>query len=56
MFALVPVISMAGPVVYYANVPVDHAFTPVGFDSNDNTEIAVKAIKSVNAFFNNGSH
>lgn len=39
--ALFPVISMATPTSYEADVPVDHVFTPAGFDSNDNTEVVV---------------
>ncbi|MDD4976310.1 MAG: hypothetical protein PHY93_18270 [Bacteriovorax sp.] len=39
--ALIPVLSMAAPISYEANVPVDHVFTPAGFDSNDNTEVVV---------------
>lgn len=59
--ALLPVLSMAAPLSYEADVPVDHVFTPAGFDSNDNTEIVVtgylpnlcyKAPKSSIAFEN----
>lgn len=39
--ALIPVMSMAAPVTYEADVPVDHVFTPAGFDSNDNAEVVV---------------
>jgi hypothetical protein len=39
--ALLPVMGMAAPATYEANVPVDHVFTPFGFDSNDNTEVIV---------------
>lgn len=35
--ALIPVLSMAAEVP----VPVDHVFTPAGFDSNDNVEVVV---------------
>lgn len=38
---LFPMISMAAPTSYEADVPVDHVFTPAGFDSNDNTQIVV---------------
>ncbi len=34
-FASIPVVS------YEANVPVDHVYSPAGFDSNDNSEIVV---------------
>lgn len=40
-FALFPIIAMAAPVTYEAHVPVDHVYTPAGFDSNDNTEVVV---------------
>ncbi len=36
---LMPVIT--GASTYEAVVPVDHVFTPSGFDSNDNTEVVV---------------
>ncbi len=39
--ALFPVMSMAAPATYEADVPVDHVFTPAGFDSNDNAEAIV---------------
>lgn len=39
--ALIPIMSMAAPVTYEADVPVDHVFTPAGFDSNDNAEVVV---------------
>lgn len=39
--ALIPVLSMAAPVTYEADVPVDHVFSPAGFDSNDNAEVVV---------------
>ena len=39
--ALIPVMSWASSVNFEANIPVDHVFTPSGFDSNDNTEIVV---------------
>lgn len=40
--ALFPMITMAAPPsTYEAEVPVDHVFTPAGFDSNDNAEVAV---------------
>ncbi|MDO9184153.1 MAG: hypothetical protein Q7U04_17195 [Bacteriovorax sp.] len=38
---LMPVISFAAPVTYESNVPVDHVFSPAGFDSNDNTEVVI---------------
>jgi hypothetical protein len=38
---MLPVISFAAPISFEANVPVDHVYTPAGFDSNDNTEIVV---------------
>ncbi|MGZ3808168.1 MAG: hypothetical protein ACXVCE_08785 [Bacteriovorax sp.] len=39
--ALIPMMSLAAPITYEANVPVDHVFSPAGFDSNDNTEVVV---------------
>jgi hypothetical protein len=39
--ALLPLTTIAAPVTYEAAVPVDHVFTPAGFDSNDNTEVVV---------------
>lgn len=40
--SLLPAISFAaGPLSYETNVPVDHVYTPAGFDSNDNTELVV---------------
>lgn len=34
-FASIPVVS------YEANVPVDHVYSPAGFDSNDNSEVVI---------------
>jgi hypothetical protein len=39
--ALLPVITLAAPSQFEANVPVDHVYSPAGFDSNDNSEIVV---------------
>jgi hypothetical protein len=39
--ALIPVISMAAQATYETEIPVDHVFSPAGFDSNDNTEVVV---------------
>lgn len=41
--AMVPALGVAAlPVVSYeANVPVDHVFSPAGFDSNDNSEVII---------------
>lgn len=40
--AIIPALGFAaGPVSYEANVPVDHVYSPAGFDSNDNSEVVV---------------
>lgn len=41
VMALLPTLSFAAPTSIEANVPVDHVYTPAGFDSNDNTELVV---------------
>jgi hypothetical protein len=41
MCAVLPALSFAAPVSYETNVPVDHVYSPTGFDSNDNTEVVV---------------
>lgn len=38
---LLPTISLAAPITYETNVPVDHVYIPSGFDSNDNAEAVV---------------
>ncbi len=39
---MIPALSFAAlPVSYESNVPVDHVYSPFGFDSNDNAEIVV---------------
>jgi hypothetical protein len=39
--AFMPVISMGAVNSFVADVPVNHLFSPAGFDSNDNTEVIV---------------
>lgn len=40
--SLIPVLGFAAlPNSYEASVPVDHVYSPAGFDSNDNTEVAI---------------
>ena len=39
--ALVPVLSMANPAQIEVSVPVDHVYSPAGFDSNDNSEVVI---------------
>lgn len=41
--AMVPALGVAAmPVVSYeSNVPVDHVYSPAGFDSNDNSEVVI---------------
>jgi hypothetical protein len=40
--ALLPAITLAAaPTAFETAVPVDHIYTPSGFDSNDNTEVVV---------------
>lgn len=42
VMTLLPGLSMAAlPTSYETNVPVDHVYTPAGFDSNDNAEMVV---------------
>lgn len=42
VLAMVPALGFAaGPISYEANVPVDHIYSPAGFDSNDNSEVVV---------------
>lgn len=42
VLAIIPALGFAaGPVSYEANVPVDHVYSPAGFDSNDNSEVVV---------------
>ncbi len=41
VMALLPTLSFATTTSIEANVPVDHVYTPAGFDSNDNTELVV---------------
>ncbi len=41
LLALVPTISIAGAVMQSSAVPVNHVFSPAGFDSNDNVELFV---------------
>lgn len=41
VLALVPLTAIAAPVTFETEVPVDHVFTPAGFDSNDNAEVVV---------------
>lgn len=39
---MLPALSFAAlPISYEANVPVDHVYSPFGFDSNDNAEVVV---------------
>jgi hypothetical protein len=40
-FVLFPAMSFASSFSFEADVPVDHVFSPAGFDSNDNAEIVV---------------
>ncbi|NOT78975.1 MAG: hypothetical protein HOP07_08220 [Bacteriovoracaceae bacterium] len=39
--ALLPSLSFAGAVMQSSSVPVNHVFTPAGFDSNDSVELVV---------------
>jgi hypothetical protein len=41
VMALLPAMAVAAPITYEANVPVDHVYTPAGFDSNDSAEAVV---------------
>jgi predicted phosphoribosyltransferase len=41
VLAIIPAIGLAGPFSYDAEVPVDHVFSPAGFNSNDNAEVVV---------------
>lgn len=41
MLFIIPAMSMAAPITYETNVPVDHIYIPSGFDSNDSAEAVV---------------
>ena len=41
VLALLPVIGIAAPASFEVDAPVDHVFTPAGFDSNDNAEVII---------------
>lgn len=44
LFALPTICLGAGPDSYETTIPVDHIYSPAGFDSNDNTEIVITGV------------
>lgn len=41
IMAVLPMMALAAPITKEADVPVDHVYSPAGFDSNDSVEVVV---------------